>query len=301
MQKNKRWKKWCSQLKYMMSMPYPCFKPEDGYPSRIVDSQGCEFGFEMYYHVPYAYHLYKQGLLRKTVSCRDTRCFYWFSPHHEELYTSRQYVWEFPCVGQIAFDPPALDRWESPEFQTHYANRVAFNFERPLLLIFNKYNSEWARRPVNYLCRNMLAQMASDLRDHYQLVYLRPTDEIVGDEALPLDLREKKLLQQQGVLLAETLHAQHPELTYNELQLCLLAQSKLRIATQGGAAYLNAFFPGETFVLHRYGFETDAHTYEYLSKLAGNSYRLFESETELWETLLSREAKSVAHDESSAA
>jgi hypothetical protein len=90
-------------------------------------------------------------------------------------------------------------------------------------------------------------------------------------------------------------------LTYNELQLCLLAQSNLRIATQGGPAYLNALFPGETFVLHRYGFETDAHTYDYLSKLAGNSYRLFESETELWNAFLSREPESVSHDESAAA
>jgi len=45
-----------------------------------------EFTVELLMHIPYAYWAYTNGLLEKTISCMDTKPFYYFSPDHEEKY-----------------------------------------------------------------------------------------------------------------------------------------------------------------------------------------------------------------------
>ena len=48
-----------------------------------------EFSIELVLAVPYAYWLHQNGLLKKTVSAIDSKPMYYFSPEHEEKYTTR--------------------------------------------------------------------------------------------------------------------------------------------------------------------------------------------------------------------
>ena len=50
-----------------------------------------EFGFELLAVVPYAYWLYRQGRLERTIGGVDTRCLYYFSENHEERPVKRHY------------------------------------------------------------------------------------------------------------------------------------------------------------------------------------------------------------------
>lgn len=268
----------------------PHVRPVDGYPSSIVDTQACPFSLEMYYHVGYAYHLHRHGLLRRTISCIDTRCFYWFSPDHHERYTRRVASDHFRSIDQVPHQPPAWNRWKVPDFQSQYESCLRFDFDRPILPIFNKYNNERNGIAENFLSRDVLRHLIDRLSSRFQIVYFRPVDEVTRDEATILDLREKDELVDNGVVLAEDLlfHFQKrrgmdaglPQ-TYNLLQLCVIAQSPLRIAVQGGATYLNAMFPGRVFVLHRFGNEVELGTYRLLQKAAGVSIRVFDHEFEL--------------------
>jgi hypothetical protein len=240
----------------------------------------------MYYHIPYAYHLHEQGLLEKTVSCRDTRCFYWFSPDHEERYDRRDWVTELPSIGQTAWQLPDYARWQVPDFRARWSQRYDFGFTKPLLLIFNKYNIEWSKPPINFFSREFLLTITDQLTKKFQVVYFRPTSKIVMDHSELLDLHEKEALVERDVLVAETLHDRCPELTFNEFQLCLLAQSNWRVAVQGGATYMNSLFPGELFVLHRHGRETRSNTYEHLHRMNVDKIRVFDEENELGKSLL---------------
>ena len=260
----------------------PSVRPVGRYPSCIVDSQGCEFGFEIYYHIPYAFHLHRMGLLRKTISCRDTRHFYWFSPEHIEKYDHRKCVLEYPSIRQVAFQPPAFDRWDVPNYHARYQDLVDFGFSKPLVLVFNKYNSEWDGPPVNYLAKDRLYDFAKQVSDRYQMVYCRPTSKIVQDNSELFDLDEKAGLKDLGVIMAEALHDDFPQLTFNEFQLCLLANADLRVSVQGGAAYLNSLFPGRLFVLHRRGREMESNTYEHLRRMGVDELQVFDDEATLW-------------------
>ena len=256
-------------------------RPIPGYPSSVVDSYGCEFGFEMYYHIAYAYHLHRKGLLTKTVSCQDTSCFYWFSPNHVEAYEKRQWVADYPCIAQHPHDAPDFDRWMVPDFQLRYHGQVDFGFDKPPLLIFNKYNSEWHGPPVNFLSKGWLQSFAEATQDRFQIVYCRPTSKIVADESEMFELQEKNDLAEMGVVMVEELHELHPHLTFNALQLHLISQASLRIAVQGGATYLNALLPGDLYVLHRRGAETAARTYEHLTRLAVDKISVSDDEQDL--------------------
>ncbi len=263
-------------------------QPVLGYPSAIVDSQGCEFGFEMYYHIAYAYHLHSRGLLKKTISCRDTNCFYWFSPEHVERYDRRGWVPKYRSIAQQPHQAPDFSRWKVPDFRGRYHDRVEFGCSHPLLLIFNKYNGEWQGPPVNFLSKQQLLQIAAWAADRYQVVYFRPVSKIVADDSVVFELDEKQELAQHGVVMAEALHEKYPHLSFNEFQLCLLAQSDCRIAVQGGATYLNALFPGDLYVLHRQGAETDADTYEHLKRMPVSNLDVFQDEDVLFQTLVDR-------------
>ena len=260
-------------------------QPIAQYPSSIVDSQGCEFGFEMYYHIGYAYHLHQQGLLKQTISCRDTECFYWFSPQHREKYKRRSWVADYPSISQRPHELPDFSRWDVPDFAARYANHVDFGFGLPLLLVFNKYNSEWGGPPVNYLSKEFLVQLSEWAAGRMQVVYFRPTVKIVADDSEVFNLREKSELIERGVVMAETLHDQYLHLSFNEFQLCLLSQSALRIAVQGGAAYMNALFPGQLSVLHRKGAEKEAGTYEAFRKMKVGEVCVYDNENELLEKI----------------
>lgn len=253
---------------------------------RVIDSEGCEFGFEMYYHLGYAFHRYQTGQLKKTISCRDTECFYWFSPKHVEKYQRRQWLPRFEKIDQDPHQSPDFSRWALPDFQSEYENRGDFDWNRPPLIVFNKYNQEWDGTPINYLSTSFLLELIRATRAHYQVVYLRPTSKIVVDDSDVLDLHEKDRLRKEGAVMIEDLHTDHPEMSFNELQLCLMAQSNIRIAVQGGATYLNALFPGMLHILHRHGEEIEAGTYHHFKKMGLSQLCVHDNEDQILEDLL---------------
>ena len=268
----------------------PNVRPVAGYPSSIVDSQGCEFGYEMFYHVPYAHHLALQGRLEATVSCKGTRCFYFFSPDHREQYSSRRFIPQFHSIDQVPHARPDLSRWQPPDFRGHYRHRLEFGFRKPPLLIFNKFNVEWDHPPINFFSRHFLANVVDLLQAQYTIVYLRPTTHIIHDHMPIGEMDEKDELRRLGVVLGEELYEQHSQVSFNEFQLCLLAASDFRISVQGGAAYLNAMFPGRLMLFHRYGGEQLHGNYDDFTRLGVTDFTVFNDEFEMLHRLSRRAA-----------
>jgi hypothetical protein len=223
-----------------------------------VNSNCPEFGYELLSAVPYAYNLYLKGELGKTISGFDTKCLYFFSPDHVESNCKRSWdnmnkLWKtnFP---NIFIHQKDLDwsLFSPPPFKEHYSKN-AISFQKETLVIFNRYNIEWGRKPINYLDLKTLEKLFTMLEDKYQVVYIN----IKGhkkyyDGVDPLDLGDDELLKKHPqVISINNLIERYPESSYNEIQLRLFANCKKYISSNGGQLILSAFFGGENVIFSR--------------------------------------------------
>ncbi len=254
---------------------------ETGLPCRETLAQGTqyfgEFAFELLAVVPYAYWLASEGRLASTVSVPGTRCLYWFSPHHEERATARRYVpiTEYPLgvAGTLRYDrkafPEALDtrRWLPPPFRSVYRDD-RFRWAKPTCVVGNKTTDEhylWHRAPTNFIPNDLLLTLIGALRTRYQVVYNRPRAvDIVNDHQAIRETGDIEAVARAfpDVLTIQALHALHPDLGYNELQLRLYAGCERFVSVLGGGSYLASYFGGTNVVYAKRGWEVTCGAYE---------------------------------------
>jgi hypothetical protein len=237
-----------------------------------------EFAFELLAVVPYAYWLHHQGRLDFTVSTADTRCLYYFSEHHEERSLPRSYVpiTEYPLGergSSFRYDrkafPTALDttRWLPPPYKSVYTDG-RFRWSREVCIVCNKYSDEqylWYRGPANFIDTATVLQMIGRLRERYQVIYVRPRKEdIVNDHQTIHDSDDIDAVTRAypDVLTIQQLQAEHPDLSFNELQLRLFAGCERFVSVLGGSSYLASYFGGTNVVFARRGWEVACGAYE---------------------------------------
>ena len=241
-------------------------------PYKVVEFYG-EFDQEIRYAMPFAYWHFLNGTLKQTIASKNTRPFYFFSPDHIEKYEKR--VWE-AGYGNYSIPnmthAPSYDfsKWAQVPFKPHYKNDV-FVYDKPLLVIANKYNIEWDKPPTNFLDIAALDQLISRLKNRYQLVYNRPLGgQIVHDNSEIMDLGEHAWLREKhpDVLLMNDLFEQHQANVenFNHLQLLVYANCNQFISMHGGTAALASCFGGTNILLSHPGggFEHDFNEYENL-------------------------------------
>jgi hypothetical protein len=128
----------------------------------MVTVESCtEFGYELQLVIPYAYYLKLNNKLDKTISCSYTKELYYFSDNHSEKYSKRHF--SRPNVPNKS--PHQTDfnygQWVAPPYKLHFKNNI-FVFDKPLLIIHNKYNSEWGHEPINFLDCKILDSIFSN-------------------------------------------------------------------------------------------------------------------------------------------
>ncbi len=235
-----------------------------------------EFGFELQVVVPYAYWLHRNGRLRKTQSTGDTKCFYYFSPDHQELPGGRSFipVPEYPngVTSRGRFDVHAFPRqldttqWTAPPYKSIFRN-TTLQWSKELCIVCNKFTAEPSilfRHSVNFIAVPDLLELLKVLTPHYQVVYVRPrSSDIVNDHQPiePFGDFEAIATHFPEVLTIQQLHALHPEFTFNELQMRLFANCERFISVLGGSAYLASYFGGTNVVYARAGWEVQADAY----------------------------------------
>ncbi len=235
-----------------------------------------EFAFELLAVVPYAYWLHEQGLLRRTAACADTRALYYFSPSHEEHARPRRYVpvTEYPAgeagarhYDRLAF-PRRLDtsRWRPPPYADVYADE-RFRWALPTCVICNKHSDEQYRHhrePTNFIDVDTLLAVIRRLHGRYQVVYNRPrAADIVNDHQAIHETGDIAAVKAAfpDVLTIQELHAAHPALSFNELQLRVFAGSRAFVSVLGGSSYLASYFGGRNVVYAKRGWEVDCNAY----------------------------------------
>ncbi|WP_460912782.1 hypothetical protein [Spirosoma areae] len=248
------------------------FIPQDYFAKRkykVIDYHG-EFDQELRYVLPFAYWHHLNGTLKQTISCTNTKEFYFFSEQHSEQYEKR--VWQ---AGYGYYDVPNMThsptfsfaKWAQVPFKTHYRNAL-FVFDKPILLIANKYNIEWDKPPINFLDLAALDRIVSTYKANYQIIYNRPlSGQIVLDNSEIMDLGEHEWLRKNHpeVILMHDLYEQHRGAVnnFNHLQLMVYANCDRFISMHGGTAALASYFGGINIVLSHPGGGMEHHFNEY--------------------------------------
>lgn len=224
---------------------------------KIIDYSG-EFQTEICYVLPFAYWHHLNGTLEKTVSCKGTKEFYFFSENHEEKYDFRdaRFAYDsFATPNTTHSISKSYSKWAAVPLKEHYKNEL-FVFEKPILVIANKYNMEWDKPPLNFLDIATLDKIISKYKSKYQIIYNRPlATHIVEDNSDILDLGEHKWLRENhpDVIIMSDLYSKHGQdvNNFNHLQLMIYANCQHFISVHGGTATLASYFGGTNIIFSR--------------------------------------------------
>jgi hypothetical protein len=231
-----------------------------------------EFGAEINSFVPFVHWAWQAGRLerRPVVTYRGMLPFYRFLPPDQiiERDEPRRYVppearpeW-LPTRDDHGPHARAFERF--PDYRALFANDLFETEGKPILVLHNKFCTEWDRGPVNFLPPALLAELLAALTGRFRVFYSRPGIAPPGrdysaDHQPDHDLGERDILAAfPEVTVFEDLAAElEPVHSYNELKLMLYANSWFHLTTQGGNAHLAALFGGSLIaVYHRAGQET---------------------------------------------
>lgn len=240
-----------NQIKYIFS-DYIAKKPY-----KVIDYSG-EFQEEINYVVPFAYWHYLNGTLKKTISCKHTKELYFFSKNHEEKYNLRdaRYAYDsYEIPNKTHSISKSYSKWHAVPFKEEYENKI-FIFDKPILVIANKYNTEWNEPPLNFINIETLDVVINHLIDKYQIIYNRPSSsQIVDDNSEILDLNEKNWIRTKypNIIIIDDLFDKYFDKvnSFNHLQLMVYANCDNFISVHGGAAALASYFGGTNIILSK--------------------------------------------------
>jgi hypothetical protein len=244
-----------------------------------------EFGPELQFVLPFAYWHYKNGTLKQTQSCKHMADFYFFSPDHKEVFDLRSnegnYNFEVPRV--LYSHNYNMKKWLQVPLKEVYKNDV-YVFDKPVLIIANRYNMEWNGPPISFLSIEMLQFIFDALKDDYTIIYNRPgAQHITMDNSEIYELNEISWIKANypEIVLMHDLYAENKgnARNFNHLQLMVYANAENFISTHGGTSVLASYFKGTNIILSKYGPEHTFNCYNTLyPKLSGA--RIFHAKTD---------------------
>ena len=238
-----------------------------------------EFGIELVLAVPYAYWLYEHGELDGVITSTGMKPFYFFTDNVEERYTFRTIDnkaanmdslpnnWIYGPNSNVEPGVLNYDQWSVPPFKDFYKNDEII-FDKPYIVVSNKYNWEHGHEPYGFFDIKCLYEMFNYLTDKgYTVIYKRPKN-----DEFPLDQNEIVGLRQgfrdivsdvegigkindfqlatyyDGVYCLDDLLNTYSNYSYNELQLKLYANASGFISVGGGNCLLCCLFQKPTVV-----------------------------------------------------
>ncbi len=221
-----------------------------------------EFQEELTYVLPFAFWHHLNGTLKRTLSCKGTKELYFFSENHEEKYAERDASfmfrsYDFPNMTHSI--SKSFTKWVRVPFKEKYVNNI-FVYDKPILVIANKYNTEWGKPPINFLSIPTLEKIFRRYKDKYQIIYNRPlSNHITLDNSEILSLNEYSWIKENflDIILLNDLYEKNRSKvnSFNHLQLMVYANCNHFISTHGGTAALASYFGGSNFILSNGGLE----------------------------------------------
>lgn len=145
----------------------------------------------------------------------------------------------------------ALNEWLAPPLKDKYKNHIKFN--KPTVIIQNKYALEWSTGVYNYFSTDVLGELFDLLKSDYDIVYIRPRGDDKNyykdeNEIKPFEDYEYIKNNHPYVHTIEQLKLQYPEYSYNIIQMMVHSTADKHISVSGGNACLAAYFGGDLII-----------------------------------------------------
>ena len=236
-----------------------------------------EFGNEIIIYLPYYYYLYCNNLLfdNKIITYKGMRPFYYFMKEENILEKEETRHWTHydsrPLLVNNNEHVKNFDKkyWYPLPYKEIYKNNILL-FEKPLLIIHNKYGVEWDIKPINYISVHALRQLFDELYLNFTIVYIRPSSNYYNkgyslDSNLIQDFDDYDLINNEykdKLLTMNDLLNKYSDYNYNQLLLMLYSNCSNYISVQGGSNYLISYFFKNIIILHKQGGELGAGTYD---------------------------------------
>lgn len=262
-----RYGKISSELRYYYRDTYYCQLVQLKYvfrdyvfkkPYKEISFSG-EFAPDLEFVLPFAYWHYKNGTLKTTNSAIYTRQLYFFSTNHNEIFDTRT------LEGNINYETPRvlysqnynMTKWAQVPLKETYKNDI-YVYDKPIVIIANRYNSEWNGPPVSFFSIELLDFIIKKLKPFYTVIYNRAMPKnITLDNSDIYDLHEFEWLEEYHpeVLLMENLYKENKAnaKNFNHLQLLVYANADHFVSTHGGTAALASSFKGINLILSKKG------------------------------------------------
>ena len=169
----------------------------------------------------------------------------------------------------------------------HIQINFPFKIDKKLLIIHNKYTSEWNGPPVNFINSYTMKKLCDLLSTKYTIIIIHPFPNAKGytnDEQKVLDFEYKEQNTIQEIMIS------NPDLDYNSVQFALHDMCDKFISIQGGSSRIASIFGGINIILHIRGSEIEHDEYNLvLSKMSNveihvvsNYHELIEKTKELF-------------------
>ena len=237
--------------------------------NKTIDSHGVEFGYELQLMLPYCYDLHMRGYNVTVLTSPGMEPFYFFLPPNNIVIKHMKRRWTKSGSADTPNTQPHVHslntkEWQMPDFKARYGCfDLKTNFNKPLLLISNKYQEEWGHSPCNYIDLDTLLYIFTVLSEKFCIIYNRPcSGNITEDNSTMYNLNDAQLVDQfSDVYDINQIH-EDEDMTFNQLQLVLLSKCRHKISVQGGNAVLCSLTGGTNAIYAVKGHELKCNSYQ---------------------------------------
>lgn len=273
---------WLYQIKYFYK-DYILRKPY-----KIIKFHG-EFQQELLHVIPFAYWHFKNGTLLRTESSSFTKELYFFSPKHIEIKNMlRDHLDnESLEIPNAPHDTKLLKlKWAAVPFRKKFQNTKVL-FEKEILIIANRYNSEWGKDPISYFSLEDLETLFNEFKKRFQIIYNRPpANKISNDNSEVKELNDEVFIKNnfpEVIILSELEKKFNLKVhSYNHLQLLVYANSNFFISIHGGTSTFASLFGGKNLIYSKEGHEHSlSEFYNVFPELAGTEIKVIRDKENL--------------------
>ena len=228
----------------------------------IIDTHALEFGQELILILPIVYQHHIEGNNPKVITNKGMRCFYYFLPEDSVI---EKYQQRTDLTNQLYGNvhKAELEHEMFPDYTSHFKNKtLKHKFDKKIIIVNNKYNTEWGHEPVNFIDLHTLSEIFETLSPNHSIVYNRPrSNKIPPDNSHVYDLGDYELISEKFPEVID-INELEEDYSFNELQLILGAKSIGQISVQGGGSVLSSFTGGFNYIYAVKGGELNLNTFK---------------------------------------
>lgn len=218
--------------------------------------ENTEFTWDLVRGAPKAYFCYKNRIPYQLTTHKGLGALYFFNTDRTE--TNAFCNAEAPETYEHSRPSWTCQGWQPPPLKAVYSRAAAdilpklgIHINKPLVVINNKYSMEWNVCPFNFFSLGLIDNLISELKDSFQIVYIRPSNDASGyyfDENVILEFDDLDLIRTKH---PDTIILSDYQYNFNILQFCMESLADKHITVCGGNACLAAYFGGDLLILDK--------------------------------------------------